>query len=364
MGDMTDRPLWFPDDIAVGFLEAAFGEAVVLSGPARGRMRVPLEATVHLWVKCPVQGLGLLNRDDLTSIQLENKTATDADFGRLAHLTGLRELNASKSHDVGDAGLAAIASLQLLRELDVYASAVTDAGLAHIGGMAQLEHLHLGNTRVAGPGLAHLVGLQRLVYLKLDHTGVGDESIPYLLRLSALQRLTLDGTRMTTSGLARLKAGLPNLREIHMTRAGHRLAAERARAAVLGILARRLRPAPSAGSPEEELREMLPKGSRIAEIRCEGAAARAVNLALDDMDRISIILPALRGCDLRIVTPAGMDRWIRGCGRGGGRIAGARAARRTCLRRWPMKPACDATYRLERGMRAVMTCAALAVSPR
>ena len=75
---MTDRLLWFPDDVAVGFLEASFGEAVVVSAPARGRIRVPAEATVHLWIKCPVQGLGLLNRDDVTSIKLEKKTATDA----------------------------------------------------------------------------------------------------------------------------------------------------------------------------------------------------------------------------------------------------------------------------------------------
>src|SRR5437016_3579521 len=59
-GHMSDRVLWFPDDVAVGFVEASIGEAVVLRAPARGRVRVPAGAAVHLWVKCPVRGLGLL----------------------------------------------------------------------------------------------------------------------------------------------------------------------------------------------------------------------------------------------------------------------------------------------------------------
>jgi hypothetical protein len=326
---MTDRVLWFPDDVAVGFLHATIGEAVVLRSPARGRVRVPAGAAVHLWVGCPVRGLGLLRADDVDSIQIEKKTATDTDFSRLGHLTGLRELNASKSHDVGDAGVAAIASLRRLRALDLYASAVTDAGLTHLSGMAELESLHLGSTRVAGPGLAHLVGLQRLTYLKLADTGVGDESVPHLLRLRALQRLILEGTRMTTRGLARLRAGLPGLRELHMSSPGRRLARERARAAILAILAGRLRPERrSIAAPEEELRELLPRGSRLAEVRWEGESPCAVNWALDDLDVTAISLPRLgNGCDLRIVTPAGLDVWVpwlrarRGTDRRRGRAA-------------------------------------------
>ncbi|HEV7499447.1 MAG TPA: hypothetical protein VGQ33_05555 [Vicinamibacteria bacterium] len=310
--DMTDRVLWFPDDVSVGFLEAIVGEVAVVSAPARGHVRVPAGAWVHLWVKCPVRGLAQLRPDDVTSIKLEKKTATDEDFVRLGHLTGLRELNASKSHQVGDAGLAGIASLRRLRHLDVYSSQVTDAGLAHLSGMVELEYLHLGNTRVSGPGLAHLVGLQRLTYLKLEETEVGDESVPHLLRLRALQRLVLQGTRMTVRGLARLRAGLPELRDLYMRQPGRRVAVERARHAVLEILARRLRPGRNqVGSAEAELREMLPKGSRIAAIRTDGGAPRAIDWSLDDLDLSAAVLPRLgAGLDLRIVTPAGMDVWV------------------------------------------------------
>jgi hypothetical protein len=272
---MIERVLSFPDDVAVAFLQARVGTAVVLHAPARGRMRVPDGASVHLWVGCPIRGLGMLRADDVASIQLDKKVATDADFARLAHLTGLRELNASKSHAVGDAGLAAIALLRRLRVLDLYASAVTDAGLAHLAGIPELENLHLGATRVAGPGLAHLVGLQRLTHLSLHDTEIGDEAIPHLLRLRALQKLVVAGTRITTSGLARLRAGLPGAREVYMPSPGRRVARGRARSAVLAILARRLRPDPGDGaSPEQELRALLPRGSRIAEIRVDGGPAR------------------------------------------------------------------------------------------
>jgi hypothetical protein len=327
--DMSDRVLWFPDDIAIGFVEATIGEAVVLAAPARGRLNVPAGAHVHLWLRCPVRGLGQIHADDVTSIRLEKKTATDDDFARLSPLTGLRELNASKSHAVGDAGLAAVAGLRRLRELDLYASCVTDAGLAHVAGMPELEFLHLSDTGVAGPGLVNLVGLQRLRYLKLDETGVGDECIPYLLRLTALERLTLTGTRITTRGLARLRAGLPRLRDLHMSEPGRRVALERARAAVLGILARRIRPRRgSEVATEAELRALLPRGSRIVEIRYEGRGPRTMGWELDDLDATTILLRRLgNGFDLHIVTPDGLDEWIpwlRPRGRGDRRRTAAR----------------------------------------
>ncbi len=132
------------------------------------------------------------------------------------------------------------------------------------------------------------------------------------LRLSALQRLTLGETRMTTGGLARLRAGLPALRQLYMPRPGRRVAGERARAAVLAILAGRLRPERSdAVSPEEELRVVLPTGSRIAEIRRDGQSPKAVDWRLDDLDVAAIWLPKLgTGCELRVVTPGGMDVWV------------------------------------------------------
>jgi hypothetical protein len=309
---MNDRVLAFPDDVAVGHVSARVGETWVVGAPARGRVGVPTGAEVHLWVSCPVRGLGMLRGDDVYALSLSKKAATDADMGRLAHLTGLRELHASKSHDVTDAGLAALAPLRRLRVLDLYGSAVTDDGLLPLSGMPELEHLHLGRTRLNGRGLVCLAGLQRLRILSVEDTDVDDAAVRHLVALRALRRLALSGTRVTTWGLAELSAGLPALDELWMPRPGRRVARERAQAAVLAILARRLDPAlgPDA-SPEEALRALLPAGSRLVEARFGGGPPVALGWELEKLDVVAASLPRLGvGTDVRIVTPNGLDVWV------------------------------------------------------
>ncbi|HZM28427.1 MAG TPA: hypothetical protein VFB89_13855, partial [Gemmatimonadales bacterium] len=307
---MADRILHFPDDVSVGFFYAYVGSTAVKSGDARGRVSVPERPDVHLSLSCPIRGLGQLRPDDIATIAIQKKSAKDVDFSRLSHLTGLLELNASKSHDVGDAGLAAIAPLRRLRSLDLYASAVTDAGLVHLSGMVDLEHLNLGATRVKGPGLAHLVGLQRLSYLTVDR--IGDDGVPHLLRLRGLDRLVLRETRLTEDGVARLRAGFPGIRELYVEPSEkYSRARAWAREGVLAVLAGRLRSGAAWDLPDTALRAMLPVGSRIAEIWREGSVPRAVGWSLDDLDRIASTLGTLGpGYDLRIVTPMGMDFWI------------------------------------------------------
>ena len=309
---MNDRVLSFPDDMAVGRVSATAGGAVVVHAPARGTVRVPAEAPVHLWLSCPVRGLGMLRADDVATIALAKKAATDDDLGRLAHLTGLRELHASKSHAVTDRGLAALAPLRRLRVLDLYWSAVTDAGLAALSGMPELEELHLGMTRLTGPGLVHLVGLQRLAYLNLEETDVGDDAVGRLLALSGLTRLVLARTRVTTKGLAELRAGLPRLERLCMTFPGRRVARERARAAVLSILARRLDPRLARDAKAEDaLRALLPSGSRIAEVRFGGGPPVKLEWRTEELDVLARWLPALGlESDLHVVTPDGRDVWV------------------------------------------------------
>jgi hypothetical protein len=307
---MADRILHFPDDVSVGFFSAYVGSTTLKSGAARGPVSVPERADVHLYLTCPIRGLGQLHADDIASIEIHKKSAKDADFSRLSHLTAIRELRASKSLDVGDAGLAAIAPMRRMRELDLYATAVTDAGLVHLSGMVELETLNLGNTRVSGPGLAHLVGLQRLSYLTLG--GISDDAVPHLLRLRGLNRIVLRQTRLTEDAVARLRAGFPAIREFFVDFSHeHRLAREWGRNGVLAILAGRLRHGSSRDLPRNELRATLPVGSHIAEVRRDGSVPRVVRWSLDDLDRIASTLGTLGpGYDLRIVTPTGGDFWI------------------------------------------------------
>jgi len=304
------RRLEFPEDLEVGNLWVTRGASLLYRGPARGTIAVPAGASVELSGNCPVRGLNALRPDAIDILSLPKKSATDEDMRRIAHLTRLRELYLSKSIHVTDAGLAALARMRELRDLNIYWSAVTDAGLAALMRMVNLEYLHLGLTRIKGPGLACLMGMHRLRRLSIENTDVDDASLHYLARLTSLKRLALWGTRVSTPGLQSLRAALPNT-YIHMTDPGQRLARELGPRAVLRILVRRLRPdAPAPEDPETRLTELLPEGSVITQWRRErGAPACKVNIKMDDRFTLAAILGRTRG-DLRIVTSDGYDFWV------------------------------------------------------
>jgi hypothetical protein len=310
---MRERVLMFPNDVAVGHLHAYRGATVLFHTPARGTVRVPFDAFVHLSASTPLRGLGNLAPEAVQSVSTPKKGTTDLDLSRLAHLTGLRELWCSKANAVTDAGAAHLAGLRRLRVLNLYWSAVGDAGLAHVAGMVQLADLHLGLTGIKGPGLAYLSGLQRLARLSLEDTDVDDSVVPHLLALRGLRRLAIWGTRLSTKGLAALRAGLPDA-QIAMKDPGRRLAAERSREATLRILARRLLPdLPPEASAADALAKLLPRGTKLVEWRLTSRdAAEKLNIPLDDLGFAARCLAGLPfGSDLRLVTPTGLDLWIR-----------------------------------------------------
>ncbi len=148
---MVERVLRFPMDVDVGFVAAYRGERCAAEADARGHVRVPSDTRVILHPEAPVHGLYELAADDISGIEIHKKSGTDADLLHIAHLTGLRSLNCSKSRAITDAGIAHIAGLRELRDLDLYWTSLTDASLVHIGRMHQLTHLHLGLTQVKGP---------------------------------------------------------------------------------------------------------------------------------------------------------------------------------------------------------------------
>src|SRR5262249_11345490 len=104
---MSERVLIFPDDMAVGYVTAYRGDAAVIHAAATGRIHVPADNHVHLWLESPIRGLANLNANDIQSVQTQKKTLTDADLARLSHLTGLVGLTCSKGHKVTDEGAAA-----------------------------------------------------------------------------------------------------------------------------------------------------------------------------------------------------------------------------------------------------------------
>lgn len=305
---MSDRVLIFPDDDEVGRVHTWSGSEH-RSVPARGRVHVPAGASVTLCPASAIRGLESLRPDDVQTVHLESWRPTDDDFARLAHLTGLVYLIASKSQKVTDRGLAAIRPLRRLRELDLYHSSVTDEGLRHLAGMVELREVHLGATRVEGPGLRWLAGLPHLEKLNLHDTDIDDAAVPLLLAFRGLQRLCVCRTLLSVKGLAALRAGFPHLAwDLHERAAGQRLARERVRRAVRRILAGRILPhLPEGTALGHELAAV-----RVFAIRRPGGTVVPLNEGLEDEQAVIARYLAGQpfGSDLRVVGPGGLDVWV------------------------------------------------------
>jgi hypothetical protein len=126
----------------------------------------------------------------------------------LSRLGGLRSLTVLDLPGacVTDAGLVHLRDLDGLRSLRLCQSTVNDRGLAELAlHHPRLEDLDLSGTAVTDAGLAHLPRLANLKILRLDHTAITDAGVESLILLPGIRRLSLWETRMTLSGIARLR---------------------------------------------------------------------------------------------------------------------------------------------------------------
>ena len=119
----------------------------------------------------------------------ENRNITGASLKSVADCRNLESLNLWIMREVSAADIAWLRDLKKLRvlDLDVREPKVTDAGVAHLAGLTNLEELNLFSQNVTDEGLEHLKGL------------------------SALSKLDVRSTKVTEQGLNRLKMVLPQL---------------------------------------------------------------------------------------------------------------------------------------------------------
>ncbi|HOX59561.1 MAG TPA: protein kinase [Verrucomicrobiota bacterium] len=93
----------------------------------------------------------------LTGLALQGNRFSDQGLSPLAKLKNLKSLwIGSGSGIITDAGLACLAPLHTLEELELQNTRVTDLGLRHLDGMTNLVNVYLGNTKVTGPGRRRL----------------------------------------------------------------------------------------------------------------------------------------------------------------------------------------------------------------
>ena len=101
-----------------------------------------------------------------------------------------------------------------LRSASFAGTNLDDIGLAPVAQVKTIENLNLQDTEVSDAGLACLVNLPNLQYLRLKgNPQLTNACIPHLQRLTQLVDLQVHETSIDETGLREL-AGLANLRDI------------------------------------------------------------------------------------------------------------------------------------------------------
>ena len=114
-----------------------------------------------------------------------------------------------RGRDLTDDGLADVARLGNVVELNLRDTKITSAGLVHLKGLAKLKRLHLERTNVGDEGIANLTKLTTLEYLNLYGTKITDKSLDHLAGLKNLRQLYVWQTDVTDAGIAKFKKALP-----------------------------------------------------------------------------------------------------------------------------------------------------------
>jgi Leucine-rich repeat (LRR) protein len=174
----------------------------------------------------PVSLSPLFDKTKLTGIRLFNIPTDDANLVRIATLPLLRSVEVS-GVGVTEKSLAELSKASALSFLALHESSVrdlrplgaqirkismlgvtgcpiTDDGLSPIATATRLSTLNLSKTNVTDAGLAHLGTLGRLRVLSLNGTRITDDGLANLSRLTALRQFELAETPVRGSGLSHL----------------------------------------------------------------------------------------------------------------------------------------------------------------
>jgi serine/threonine protein kinase/Leucine-rich repeat (LRR) protein len=147
-------------------------------------------------------------------VYLEKKTITDAGLANLANLTDLSQINVNFTA-MSDAGVAHFKGLKGLRHLAAVNTTVSDAGLEHLKDLKNLDFLDLGGTKVTDAGVPILKGYTKLRWLSLHDTQITAACLPHLKELKSLKELILTNTKLTAKELEALAQALTGCKIVH-----------------------------------------------------------------------------------------------------------------------------------------------------
>lgn len=177
--------------------------------PAAARVSVKLDAATDATLANlkKVAQIGALDVFDATR-------CTDAGFGHLKALPGLRKLSLGKSA-VGGLSAKALGECKELRYLYLAGSGLTDTELTGLKGLTLLEWLDISdNPQVTDAGVTTVKGLERLQSLNLSKTALTDKGLAALKPLDGLRNLSVVGTKVTSDAAEKFADEMPNLRVV------------------------------------------------------------------------------------------------------------------------------------------------------
>jgi internalin A len=170
---------------------------------------------------------------------LHNRSAqlSDAGLAPLANLRQLQELQLSGVR-FSKEGTQYLALLQQLEQLSVYgeltddalepigrikslkillldSQQISDIGIAHLSALRNLQDFYLNRSAIDDRGLESLAAIPSLKSVYIGNSKITDDGIPYLLRLPELERIDLSSSQITDAIIETL-ATLPQLKQINL----------------------------------------------------------------------------------------------------------------------------------------------------
>ncbi|MCA9210091.1 MAG: hypothetical protein KDA55_17155, partial [Planctomycetales bacterium] len=142
---------------------------------------------------------------------------TSAGMKHLSGLKKLKELDLSECFAVADEGMADLAPITSLVDLNLWSTRVGDAGVEHIAALKNLESLNLDKTGLTDAGMKFVGQLPKVEFMHLGTTKITDEGLKQLTGMKNLETLVVTHCEgVTQAGVDDLKQELPSLKTVEL----------------------------------------------------------------------------------------------------------------------------------------------------
>ena len=134
-------------------------------------------------------------------------------LGETADFSGLKMNSINLSYEpIGDTQGKRIAEMLDVHDLDL---SYTQIGVETMRALEKLplQHANLAGTKITSPSLTFLP--RGIKSVDLSGTAIGDQAVPFLQRLQGASSIDVSGTKISPSGLGKLRASMPGTDIIH-----------------------------------------------------------------------------------------------------------------------------------------------------